>query len=44
MLTWPFQLVILGLLVLVAIAQWLDWQAGIQHLTEVKSHQSDRFH
>jgi hypothetical protein len=30
MLTWPFQLAAICFLALIAIAQWLDWQAGIQ--------------
>jgi hypothetical protein len=30
MVTWPFQFVALGFLALIWIAQWLDWESGIQ--------------
>jgi len=30
MLPWPFQLAAFCFLILIWIAQWLDWQSGIQ--------------
>jgi hypothetical protein len=41
MLTWPFQLAIVGFLIVMWIAQWLDWQSGIQRLAEMKPHRND---